>query len=72
MRELTPTYEGKAEFSVIEGSMEETQKRWADVGMKDDTHGLVGMSGGEVAVQISGHQFTKNDLVAKIEELLSK
>ena len=72
MRELTPKYEGQATFSVIEGPFAETKERWAKVGMQEDTHGMVGLIDGKPAVHINGHKFSKEDLVAKIEELLSK
>lgn len=72
VRELTPTYDGKAKLSVSEGSMSETSERWAKFG-QEDNHGLVGLSpSGDVLFSVPGHEYGKEKVVEAIDGMLAK
>ena len=64
------TYDGKVSFYVVTLDTPQAEaelKRWPGLG----SHGLVGATyQGEMKVMIPGHQFSKADVVAKVDELL--
>jgi len=66
---LSPSYEGKVKFEVIDVSTQEHKD--AIKGYDLGTHGLVGLSpDGNLKVKIPGHEFGKDEITAKVKELL--
>ena len=65
---MSPNYEGKVKFEVINVSTQEHKDeiKGYDIG----NHGLVGLSSeGNLKVKIPGHEFGKDEITAKIDEL---
>ena len=71
MGELEKEYEGKVTFKVIPLQSPEAQKEIERYDFEELSHGLVGFDkSGKHTVTIPGHNFGKEEIVAKIEELL--
>ena len=70
MRELTPTYAGKATLKVLEAPLQQTKAAWAEL-EQEGSHGLIGFApDGSVKVVLEGHKFDKATVEAKLQELL--
>ena len=71
MGELKPEYEGRVEFEVVSLETEEGRARSEGIDFGGLRHGLVGIDRhGAQAVAIPGHNFGKEELQEKVEDLL--
>ena len=71
MRELSEEYEGRVKLSVLPATGEEGLEARKSYGWHDELHGLVTLrpDGARVG-DLPGHQFGKDEIKQKIEELL--
>ena len=57
-------------MKVLEAPLAETKAAWAEFG-QEDNHGLIGFGpDGEIEVVLPGHEFGKDEVEAKLDELL--
>ena len=72
MSVLAKKYEGKIRFAVKSAHSEEGRDAAAEYDFGGAMHGLVGLDlSGEPKIVMPGHDYTQEDIEAKLQELLN-
>ena len=71
MSELAAEYEGRINFTIEPASSEEGKAAAVEYDFGMQRHGLVGFdAAGALKITMAGHNHTKKDIDAKLQELL--